>query len=788
GLWVGQGQIGGNLPSHVTILGGEIYGNSANQGGGASVGQGGSLTIDLYGSSIHSNESTNNGGGVWVSGTGGAFRSTLRLIRGSIENNTAANSGGGVFVGVGGIFNMDDGNDRTTIENNHAQQGGGVHVEGGNFNMYGGAIRNNRYDASGQVIARGGGVSLGNVLQNVVHFNMTGGEISNNTANEGGGIRINGSAPNSTFNITGGTIKNNDAIGTGVTHGGGGLWISVNARVNMMDTDIIGNSATDALNGGGVWIGRSNGGSAANAVDRGTLTMTGGTITGNIANGDGGGVWVGGNGAEFTMTDVAIDEDNTATNGGGVWVGGWVSGTGQNMTNPVRLTMNGESSISGNIATGVYADNGGGGVYVSGENARFDMNSGRIDGNRAFRGGGIHILGNAIFSGTAGAITNNIATDDGGGMYVHYIFPDNLTNLNGVTIVPAFTFSNNEALNGLGINNELGLAQRPRIDPNIVTLSGEIIIDRVPANSETFATIRPHAFTNHDINAEGTMWRVTHEIRRGYVEGQTEISAIVGTNNHLVPSGALLPDGAIVTFNALPEEYFEYWRITTRPREVDEQGNPVDYTFLRNETDHNFPQAITAHTHVAANFISDSILTISKEVTGELANLTLEFLFTLYITDADGELLPTGTEFDFTGGVVDNINAIAPPDGVLTVNDYGIIEFWLGHGQSKSIDNIPVHLYVRVVESPHPGYEASFMDTEYYGVDVPGNDTGTRPMVAEREFNFTNDRFVPPPTGLSSDNTGVVLLLSTLVLLVGVATFAINKKSKLARNVNINLK
>ncbi|MCL2427461.1 MAG: hypothetical protein FWD05_14135, partial [Oscillospiraceae bacterium] len=527
GLWVGQGQIGSNLPSHITILGGEISNNSANQGGGASVGQGGSLTIDLYGSSIKGNESTNNGGGVWVSGTSGTFRSTLHLIRGSIEDNTAVNNGGGVFVGNGGIFNMDNGDDKTTIENNRAQQGGGVYVEGGNFNMYGGVIGNNRYDGSNQVIAHGGGVCL------------------------------------------------------------------------------------------------------------------------------------------------------------------------------------------------------------SGENARFNMDSGRIDGNQAFRGGGIHILGNAKFNGIAGAIINNIATDDGGGMYVHYIFPDNLTNLNGVTIAPEFTFSNNEALNGLGINNELGLAQRSRIDPSIVTLSGEIIIDRVPATSENFTTIRPHAFTNHDINATGTFWRVTHEIKRGFVKDVTKYTAVVGASNHAIPgspNGALLPHGAIVRFEAEPDERFENWIVSARESEFDEYGNPVAFTQERNEEDPRIQHTITEHTHVEANFISDSMLTISKTVTGDLANLTLDFEFLLIITDENGDFLPVGTEFNYVGGVIESSNATAPKDGKLTVESDGALRLWLRHGQFITIEEVPTYGTVQIIEEPVQGYIAYYIDSENPNNEIESNDTNVLPM------------------------------------------------------------
>ncbi len=93
-----------------------------------------------------------------------------------------------------------------------------------------------------------------------------------------------------------------------------------------------------ATNGGGIY-------------STGSLTVEGGTISGNTATTNGGGVGVTGSGATFEMTG-GIIEDNTVTLGGGLWItasadSATITGTEENII-----------IISDNIVK-----NGGGGIY-----------------------------------------------------------------------------------------------------------------------------------------------------------------------------------------------------------------------------------------------------------------------------------------------------------------------------------------------------------------------------------------------------------------------------------------
>lgn len=147
-----------------------IEGNTAYYGGGAYVGQNGTLIIN--GGSIKLNKAQSRGGGVYVSGNS-TKRGTLRMIQGGISDNGAGwngasytGTGGGVYNG--GVFEMTGGE----IKDNKAQTGGGVYFSEGTFKMSGSAVvtpstgleanvkgKNDVYLTSGQAITVDGTLS-----------------------------------------------------------------------------------------------------------------------------------------------------------------------------------------------------------------------------------------------------------------------------------------------------------------------------------------------------------------------------------------------------------------------------------------------------------------------------------------------------------------------------------------------------------------------------------------------------------------------------------------------------
>ncbi|MCL2475475.1 MAG: hypothetical protein FWE73_00005, partial [Candidatus Bathyarchaeota archaeon] len=179
------------LYSNITISGGLVFNNTANEGGG--IYNEGSLTV--IGGTISNNTATSLGGGVYNS-------DDFRLSGGKISNNTATD-GGGVYNSRLGVFTISGGE----ISTNKAYWGGGV-GNLGSLTMTGGAISNNTAN-------QGGGIYIATLSYDI--FTMFGGTISNNMAIDGGGIYIN----QGVVELFSGTISGNIA-----SNDGGGIWVA----------------------------------------------------------------------------------------------------------------------------------------------------------------------------------------------------------------------------------------------------------------------------------------------------------------------------------------------------------------------------------------------------------------------------------------------------------------------------------------------------------------------------------------------------------------------------------
>lgn len=103
------GGIWGGTDSRVTVTDSEIRNNKAGVNGGGIAFSGDQLTIQTTGGSIlHSlslyptkflyNEAGNDGGGIWVSGTGNATSARVSISKVSVNGNVAGESGGGLYL------------------------------------------------------------------------------------------------------------------------------------------------------------------------------------------------------------------------------------------------------------------------------------------------------------------------------------------------------------------------------------------------------------------------------------------------------------------------------------------------------------------------------------------------------------------------------------------------------------------------------------------------------------------------------------------------------------------
>ena len=320
-----------------------------------------------------------------------------------------------------------------TIQDNMADNGGGVSVTGGStFNMHGGTIENNA--------TRGGGWQNygGGVLVHSGTFNMYGGTITGNQTGtgNGGGLALR-EGTQSTANIYGGTISDNTSHGYG-----GGIYVSGNTLNIEPDEgkviSITGNKAFDCPTeghqtgrGGGMYLGN---------LANGTLTLDQVNISNNTAEDCGGGL--------FVSCDVNL-EDGASITGNGANSGEYLAGGGVYLAGGTFDLNGGEiSNNKDDILNGA-------GVYVAG--GMFNLNSGKINGNKAQAyGGGVYVAG-GTFNLNGGEISSNEASFAGG------------MNYEGgkVTINEGSTISGNTATRGAGI----------MVSGDNITMSGGIITD-----------------------------------------------------------------------------------------------------------------------------------------------------------------------------------------------------------------------------------------------------------------------------------------------------------------------
>lgn len=307
------------------------------------------------------------------------------MYSGEINDNKNTNSGiygvggGGIHIRAGSVFAFSGGtiNDNTTVKN-----GGGIFVNGGNMTMSGTCTV-----ARNKAVMNGGGI-YGNGNETGVSSTITvkNGAISGNTGKYGGGVYLTSSRLS--MGVTG--SNNNSAIIESNTAGymGGGIDVHDGSTLTLNSGTISGNqsvSGDDLTYGGGVEV-----------YNGSTFTMKDGIITNNAASDYSGGVEVYQN-STFTMDGGSIT-NNAAPHGGGVSVGYESS----------AFNMNG-GTIGGNTASF-----GGGGVYVY-STGNMTAASGTITGNGSPYGGGIFTVDTGKVDVNNCSLTNNAATNGGGG-------------------------------------------------------------------------------------------------------------------------------------------------------------------------------------------------------------------------------------------------------------------------------------------------------------------------------------------------------------------------------------
>ena len=393
-----------NAAGTLTANGITIMDNTSNRaGGGIETNGGGAVTLTDV--TLNSNDTgvvtgtgaPGNGGGLHVSGNG-----PVTVTGGTTNDNTAANEGGGLWNGSGLMTVVDHTVDGNTASGNDAMVagaagGGGIYNEGGTLDLSGSTMIINN-------VADGAQSTGGGILNAAGTLTANGITIMDNTSNRaGGGIETNGGGA---VTLTDVSLDSNDTgvvTGTGAPGNGGGLHVSGNSTINVTGGTV--NMNTAASEGGGLWNGT------------GTLTVDATTIDGNTASGasadNGGGGIYALNGGTVNLVNGATVSNNIANGTSG-------SGGG------ILVDVDASFSAADSFITGNRANRAGGGIELVAGTGTTTLTNTALDDNNAGvspavaapgSGGGLHITGMQNITITGGTTNDNIAANEGGGLW-----------------------------------------------------------------------------------------------------------------------------------------------------------------------------------------------------------------------------------------------------------------------------------------------------------------------------------------------------------------------------------
>ncbi len=346
-------------------------------------------------------------------------------------------------------------------------------------------------------------------------FNITNGPVTLNNVLLTNGEADNGGAIYTTSALTINNSEITENIANGASGSGGGIFIGVNGALVVNNSTISSNLANRAGGGiedqSGVGLGVTlnnvnlndnnagvspaiaapgNGG-GLHITGPGDAIITGGTVIGNLAGSEGGGLW---NGSGSMTVDNVMINDNDAQGAASDNGGGGIFNNGG------ALVVQNGTTISNNMASGTLGSGGGiftltpgtinvngitianntanragGGIEISSVGGEtYAFNNVTLDGNivnspAPGNGGGLHISGAGNVNYNWGAVINNTAFEGGG-----------LWNGSGTMIVTGTMFTNNTANGSATGGGALFNNGGTLIIDGSTTMTGNIAIGTTP--------------------------------------------------------------------------------------------------------------------------------------------------------------------------------------------------------------------------------------------------------------------------------------------------------------------
>jgi len=750
-------------------------------------------TIRMYGGEISNNHaleiSTSHrrgGGGMLIEG----YETTFTMYGGTIHGNTAVTRGGGALIIQGGLRNPDP-----------------LQPRGAAFTMLAGTIYDNtaRYGAGVAIqAARGTRETLP-----AVRFDLLGGEVFNNIAgSSGGGFHLyygilnmnNHDNPLSPPPI----IRNNNAQGTGVNHGGGGIFMQnfaidpaqannpytrgiIGSQFNFCDGEINSNQANS---GGGLF------------VRNGLFTMTGGTFYDNFTRGaatlarpdigGGGGAWinfaserafVNMSGGSFinnralagaaTRPSIMVAPLVPGGDGGGLFANPThgidplprvMPGGGYSYTNVINAT----GTFYGNLARRFSSPPSNHGDYA--DRAWWsDLTNFQINYYRE-----LHV----IFDLNYGYIVNDCRCDADNTRRPECLrcFPGANPSLNcmcdiyksftGDQIGPQFGDPNR--------NNVTGDRQR-QVPP--AQREGYVLIGWIQLIGQEGAYEYEYYYDDDDIlRSRRVLQRVYFDDEPIWCDQEEDWVPVVGYRYEYVPKYEWV-DG-------------EYIRVQ----------NNVYSQLMTNQEIMNWH--VMYHTRFIAQWRpAGGPLVVSKEVTGNMADFSQRFGFTLELRCAEDpeepvhdqgnvlltySIFPTNEDWCGTPNCADHgciLNCPVVGVNMRPTNSDGALRFYLYHGESIIFYEVSTFAQARVVEDDYPHYYTSWTVT--FEAEPERDDEGvgretdwfTVPY-SFITFAFTNSREIPPPTGVFVSTHRLPIFIGTASLAL-LAIFMFLKRRKL---------